>query len=378
MTMEISTPYYYEIKFLEPYTLSNLKGDYSHSDKNIFSDSVHAAITQIAIENNFINSSYENVLDFCNKIVVSNFYLKELEESRNFYYFPFPILWKRQLLELPSVSEAKDSSVAKNIKKLEYIELSALNTINEKDILDLKDFLNDFYFGKDTLFLKSHKPNRSDESKLLISHEVGRNVQSRVYQACDKGSESDRIQPYFVERVYLQPSVHFFFLVQTKDEKVKKIFDESFNVLSQQGIGSDKNVGNGKFSIVKCGEPLPMEFQGIFGLKNGGCIMNLSLYNPSEEEIDMVRGGMYQLVKRGGWITTPPFHTLRKRSVIMIREGSCFKLNDKGLPEGRVLNISPSWNAEIRPIVFRSGKSLFIRVSSLTGKKYNMCPEYEK
>ncbi|MEM4313644.1 MAG: hypothetical protein QXH95_06285 [Thermoplasmata archaeon] len=356
----IKNIYYYEVQFNEPFTLNSFKGDYSDSGKQIYSDTIHAAITQMAFEYNLLEE--KGIRDFCDNFVVSNLYVKEkLSEEKSSFFLPFPIVWKSFFLKNNQYKDSRDNSLEKSIKKVEFIELDALNEINNKGKMDLNNYYIDNV--KRAIFLKE-KAKKLNNNKWLISEEVGRNVQSRV-----SGGASERIQPFFIERVYVDSNVSFFFIVKVSD-KYKKIVDDALHILSKSGIGSDKNVGNGKFKVICDGKNLPDQFKRLFQLKekDDDLSVNISLFNPeltSSELTMLIKNGFYQFIKRGGWITSSPFHTLRKKNGFMIKEGSCFA-DLRSIVSGRLLDLSPEWNVEPKPIVFRSGKSIFIRIRNLS------------
>jgi len=74
----------------------------------------------------------------------------------------------------------------------------------------------------------------------------------------------------------------------------------------------------------------------------------------------------YQLIKRGGWITTEPYTTYRKKSVYMFAEGGIFKLNsDKNIETlGKTVNLKPEAEfLKIQHNIYRVGKSIFLPIN---------------
>jgi CRISPR/Cas system CSM-associated protein Csm4 (group 5 of RAMP superfamily) len=108
-------------------------------------------------------------------------------------------------------------------------------------------------------------------------------------------------------------------------------------------------------------------------------MVSLSLFCPEDEEQLKVMLGekpgdsSYELVNRGGWITSPGLGKVRKRSIYMFSEGSVFKMSADPVSGGCItlgktdIDLSP-WkdleegNRPKRDLhkIYRSGKALFL------------------
>jgi len=92
-------------------------------------------------------------------------------------------------------------------------------------------------------------------------------------------------------------------------------------LLGENGVGSDRNTGNGQF-IATFEKEIPFHIP-----TDGERQINLSLYCPNdkEEAAQMLdKESAFRLVKRGGFIASPTYidHiTYRKKSIYMIAEG---------------------------------------------------------
>ncbi len=137
--------------------------------------------------------------------------------------------------------------------------------------------------------------------------------------------------------------------------------------LQQSGLGTDRNVGNGKFTL-EADAALPIslsEHTGDFGISLSlllpGSAQEFDAWFPVDEECG------YEVIKRGGWISEP-FSQLRRKQIWMIREGSVLKLPadyKSGQPLGTVTDLAPPALQEKNRKVWRSGSGLVWPVSQL-------------
>ena len=102
-----------------------------------------------------------------------------------------------------------------------------------------------------------------------------------------------------------------------RDAAVRPAVEAALRLLGDEGLGADRSAGYGRF-VVEAAEG--------FDVRLGrGMRLNLSLLHPSEAEIReglLDRPATYDLVTRGGWVTTPGARSLRKQAVRMVAEGA--------------------------------------------------------
>lgn len=129
--------------------------------------------------------------------------------------------------------------------------------------------------------------------------------------------------------VFYKENSGLFFLLDFKDDSLKKEFDAVFRLLGDEGIGGDRTVGKGFY------EP---EFGQInINLPDCESVITLSLYSPSESELFDIKDGYYEIIERKGYIYSPYNQSLRRKSIRMFKEGSVFKTKKKG----RIVDITP-------------------------------------
>jgi CRISPR type III-A-associated RAMP protein Csm4 len=112
----------------------------------------------------------------------------------------------------------------------------------------------------------------------------------------------------------------FFFLYQIPEELEGK-FRGALSFLAEEGIGGGRSQGSGVFNETK--------FRDIdIFIKGNEFSINLSLLFPEKSEINRVVA--YELILRGGYITSGRGTQFIKNQVRMLKEGSVFR----GIPKG--------------------------------------------
>lgn len=141
------------------------------------------------------------------------------------------------------------------------------------------------------------------------------------------------------------------------DEETTQEITALFHELGEQGIGSDKSVGGGHFTI----ETDTIELADVKSDKQ----LLLSTYIPTEEEVKSfsLEKSIYQLVHRGGFMAgsnNEGLRHLRKKTVYMFDTGSVIVSDAKLV--GKIVNVAPQWNTpDIHP-VYRSGRCLAMHI----------------
>ncbi len=147
---------------------------------------------------------------------------------------------------------------------------------------------------------------------------------------------------HFGEVIYKE-NAGLFFLYDLKDKSIEKQFHTTFRLLADEGIGGDRTLGKGLFN-----EP---EFSNvdINVPSNNSGIVTLSLFLPTQDELNDIGESYYQLISRRGYIYSPQCQSLRRKSVRMFKEGAVFTTNKKG----RIVDVTPEIFKEHR--IYRYG-----------------------
>lgn len=181
-------------------------------------------------------------------------------------------------------------------------------------------------------------------------------VNQRVAVPREEGKDTD---PFFFEWTYFNNQGGLYCLLDVEEERLEEMI-ALFKILGEAGIGTDRNVGGGKFDV-EIGK------LSLLDISSANSTMLLSLYLPCEEEIEYLNLGnsKYELLQRGGYIsgsTYTDFIHLRKKSVYMFNYGSVFQ-TDYSL-KGKIVDLRPDWNDNRLHPVLRSGKPFVIPIKT--------------
>lgn len=322
----------YKLHFTTPLHIGDERDDYSVSLKTYQSDALYAALTSCLAK---IGKKIPDQGDL--GFVISSlfpFYQKN-SESKAVYFFPK--LLNQQLPKQGNLDHAK------MIKKVTWIETSYFEKLINGSVLFENKQEIDHVNGA---FLTS-LPIESD----FISSQVSQRVSiSRDF--------SEDAKPFYMDRIYFKDMSGLFFIV----EGDTTLLDGALNVLKHEGIGTDRNVGNGYFEFTTD------EIE--FDLPKSEMVASLSMFCPESKEqlsqmleTDQVA---YDFAKRGGWITTNPFNTIRKNSIQMFIPASVFKSIDsvsEPITLGKIVDLNPKLSFDgIDHPIWRSGRAIFIPV----------------
>lgn len=141
------------------------------------------------------------------------------------------------------------------------------------------------------------------------------------------------------------------------DIDTAKEITELFSELGELGIGSDKSVGGGHFSV----ETDTVDIPSI----NSDKQILLSTYIPTKEELDAtdLQSSTYQLIHRGGFIAGSNNETLRhlRRKTIFMFDAGSILATGKSL-EGAIVDLKPEWNSPEMHPVYRSGRPIALHI----------------
>lgn len=322
----------YKLHFTAPLHLGDERDDYSVSLKTFQSDAMYAALTA-SLAKLGVEIPPGGYLGF-NISSLFPFYQKS-DKDRAIYFFPKPLKQK-----LPDLKDVKN---AKKVKKVAWFDkdnfeklIHGQNLFNDETVISTLD-------GE---FLSSQE----FDPKFISSQVSPRVTVSR--------NQKEDAKPFYMDRIYFRDYSGLFFLVECDDTS---LLDKAMNLLEHEGIGTDRNIGNGFFKF----DTDHIELD----LPESNNMMSLSMFWPvnSDQLKELMDGDVaYDFQKRGGWISTSPYNTFRKNTVHMFMPGSVFvKPNDLTNPimMGNIGDLKPkSLDGAIKHPIYRSGKSLFIPI----------------
>ena len=325
----------FKLHFTSPLHLSNERDDYAQSLSTLHSDTLYAALTaSLAKVGHQFDENFDGDL---NCSISSLFpYYQENENANPVYFFP-----KSKKIDVLSQNIF---DIHKKVKKITWLD---------KDCFEIHlsgKSLEKFYKEES---IKNNFLSEKNFPADFINKQVAPHAQ--VPRKHFLNGEKQETDIYYMERLFFKDKSGMFFLT----EGDTKLLEKALYVLQYEGIGTDRNVGNGYFEYKKDTIELNLP-------ENANFSMNLSLFLPENKEQlknFISEETAYGFKKRGGWVTTSPHNTIRKNRVYMFEEGSVFK-NKINKPQviGKIADLSPDLPSQmsIGHKIFRNGKSIFL------------------
>jgi len=317
-----------KLKNLTPLHIGTGKENYDFSADDLQSDTISAALAAIRAQ----MGKDDDIENFLNSFSISSAF----PYMENHYFLP-----KMQGKINVEVDESKEDENRKELKKIKYIELALWQQLAAgKKVVVKKEQLQQKYLLSAT-----------DSFSIPAKSEVMQRV------TIPRGDGKDA-EPFYFDWTYFSEHGGLYFIVDAKPNTIDEI-EKLFQLLGEIGLGTDKNVGGGKFGI----ERSSLQINDV---QNANATMLLSLFVPTKEEIEKIDlpNSRYQLLQRGGYMagsTEENLRHLRKKSIYMFGVGSVFPGTE--LLGGKVVNLTPEWNDTRMHEVYRSGKPLYLPVT---------------
>lgn len=315
---------------LSPLHIGTGKENYDFSASELQSDTLSSALAALRAQNGNVG----DLKKFLDSFTLSSAF----PYYGNHYFLP-----KMQGKINVKVKETEEQLVSKDLKKVKYIELPLWKElIAGKSVTISKNQLKGTFLSCEEMEVEMSKPS--------------------VHQRVSVPREGDGdAEPFYFEWNFYNEGSGLYVLVDCEPsvfEEIKHLFKQ----LGETGLGTDKNVGGGKFEIAEDDEIL--EFPDT---AQANAQMLLSLYLPKDED-ELKRlnltGSKFDIVLRGGYMAGSIEDTLRhlrKRSVYMFTTGSVFSTNEH--LSGQIVDLQPRWNDSRMHPVYRSGKPFVVSVN---------------
>ena len=319
----------YKLLFTTPLHIGDARDDYGVSQHTICSDTIYAALTSCLVK---VGAAIPDDGDLgCTISSLFPFYQAN-KESQAVLFMPKPLGMVPPQLQ--------DVSKAKQVKKVAWLDLQFFErAINGQSIFE------------------SESDIAAIHGEYLTTAAIRENfIDSQVNQRVTiSRTGREDAKPFFMDRVSFLDDSGLFFLCEGDTSKL----DVAMNILQEEGIGTDRNVGNGFFCCEKNGIELELPDEAA-------AQMSLSMYIPesNEQYLAMADGPRvaYELQRRGGWITTPPNNTLRKNVIYAFTAGSVFaNCEQSGCIKGAIVDLRPE-TPQVEHPIWRCGRALFIPI----------------
>ena len=320
----------FKLHFTGPLHIGKGLGEaYDTTDSVLHSDTLSGLIASVWSMQN----GGEGLRDFMDRYRVSSAF----PFFQSFFFLPVPV--GNQSLTIAGIDSEK---AAKMLKTIEYIPVDGWQKVVSGEKVE---------FSYSALSPCGRFLFPENEKGLSIYSDE---LEQRV--TVPRDGDGDAV-PFYFERRFFAKNSGLYFFCDANSETLNEIY-ELLEIAGTIGVGTDKSVGNGQFTVEKTKLTFDREYE------NPGAYQLLSLYCPSREELGNVNLEMnrYQLLKRGGFIAgtnRDEFRHLRKKSLYMFSEGGLFTTHE---PVGKIENVRPDWNDEALHPVFRDGRAFCLPV----------------
>ena len=337
--MAIATYKIFKLHFTSPLHIADRHEDESNSMKTIQSDTLYAALTSCLAKTGDAMPE-DGDLGFT---ISSLFpYFQRGKDGNPIYFLPMPMQ--------ASLSELADVSMAKKVKRIQWIDSELYTNVLTGDrLFDGSDkyipYIQESYLTKRAL------PEDTNGSKEFVMSEVSQRV------TLNSRTGDEDAKPYYVDKVIFRYESGLYFIAEGDTELLEK----ALNLLAIEGVGTDRNVGFGFFEYTS--DSLSLNIP-----EDADHQIALSLLIPeSKEQLGELLASdnvAYDFTRRGGWITTYPFTTLRKNAIYGFLPGSVFsKTNEPSHIIGKIVDLRPEIG-ELTPDhpIWRCGKSIMLPI----------------
>lgn len=320
----------YKLHFTSPVHLGDARDEYGISLKTIASDTLYAALISCLAK---MGKAIPKNGDLgCTISSLFPFYQKD-KETKAVLFFPKPL--KQTIPTSATAIEGR-----KKIKKVAWLDAKYFSKVLKGEQL-----------FEDATIEKLSGEYLTDE--VIYKDFVSSQVSARV--TVSRNGQEDA-KPFYMDRVTFKDYSGLFFLADGDTT----LLESALTLLQTEGIGTDRNVGNGYFGYEKSKVELDLPDNTYFA-------MALSSFIPeSKEQLQAMLDSndvAYDFQRRGGWITTPPHNTLRKNVIYAFTAASVFKSEYNGVEiKGRVgVDLRPDVLKDEHPI-WRCGRAIFIPI----------------
>ena len=331
----------YKLHFTAPLHICDQHEDLGNSQKTIHSDTLYAAL-MACLAKTGESLPEDGDLGFT---VSSLFpYFQKDEDSTPTYFLPIPMQAKQ--------ADLADASMAKKVKKVQWVDSALYASVLSGDSLFDRTGKNIPYIQEGYL-TSCHLPEDIYGSKEFMSSEVSQRVTLK-----SRTGEEDA-KPFYVDKILFRYHAGLYFIAEGDNALLEK----ALSVLSMEGIGTDRNVGFGFFDYTK--DEITMDLP-----QSANHQLSLSLFIPeSQEQLTSLMNSehvAYDFVRRGGWITTYPYMTLRKDAIYGFLPGSVFKKesDNAGSVIGKIADLKPeTTDVQIEHHIWRNGKAIMLPIN---------------
>ncbi|MBO6190002.1 MAG: type III-A CRISPR-associated RAMP protein Csm4 [Alloprevotella sp.] len=326
----------YKLHFTAPLHIGSPREDDDVSLRTIHSDTLYAALMACLAK---VGTDLPADGDLGFTLSDAFPYYQKEADSEPVYFLPKP-----QRVKMPHLD---DLSKLKAMKKVAWIDAALY-----ADVLAGADPFAEAN-AQAAYLTKAELPKDIEgNAKDFVCSEVSQRVTIK-----SRTGEEDA-EPYFVDKIVFKDHAGLYFLAEGNTV----LLERALKLLSLEGIGTDRGVGFGFFDYEQHDLNLNL-------LEEADHQVSLSLFIPeSKAQLEALLldsdDVAYDFVRRGGWITTPPYTTLRKNAIYAFLPGSVFKKTGSETALGRIVNLRPQiGNLTPDHPIWRMGRALMLPIN---------------
>ena len=325
-----------KLSFTGPLHLSKGKNDYDSSEVMVHSDTLKSALFSCAIQ-------------LFGEEDIDRGFLDAFQVSSTFPYVGEQLFFPKPLKDLYLFEDVNDDNL-KAVKKIAYLSQGAFEKVINGAKLKYKQSgtknKSAFYADGDAV------------PESLFQSSVAQRVSLLRFQ-----EDSSKNRLFYMDKLYFKKGAGLYFILDIKEESYRHKIESALKLLKDNGLGTDRNIGQGQFKSTK--ESLTLNIPDT-----ATECLSLSLFCPlNESNLPSITGSSYKLKKRGGWISSPSNDShagLRKRSVYMFEEGSVFPAKKGADWKGAIVDLKPGKlppEIKLQHSIWRDGTPFFIPVN---------------
>lgn len=325
----------YKLHFTAPLHLGDRREDYGTSQKVVSSDTFYAALTACLAK-----MGYDIPADGDLGVAISSlfpYYQKDDDDDdeKAVFFLPSPLL--------QPMPKLNDIGKAKKVKKVKWLDVSLFERI----------------LAGEELFNNNDGMVASVQGDYLTTSSIDKDfIHSQVAQRVEVSRKSgEDAMPFYMDKVFFKGKSGLYFIAAGDTRNI----DKAMPMLAMEGIGTDRNVGNGCFEYSK--EEI------VINIPNEAHhAVSLSMFFPeSQEQITSMLDGedvAYDMERRGGWITSPGYNKIRKNVIYGLTPGSVVKYDiNETIVLGKTVDLSPNIPNGPQHPVWRCGKAIFLPIT---------------
>lgn len=331
----------YWLQFTSPVHFGDAMDDYGRSLGTYHSDSLYAALTSA-----LASAGWEVPGGGDAGFSITSLFPYANVGNDKVYFFPKPLLHARMPRE-----KLKQHKILKKIKWVDARFFERL--LAGEGIFELAE--PDKVQSKEYLSNKVLPP-------VLSEAWVAARVKVPRYNPADEIADADA-RPYYIERIQFAEGAGLYFIAMGEQAGLEML-EKGLQLLSDHGLGTDRNVGHGHFVWGK--DELHLSLPGSDHL------MCLGMYIPEKELVEQKilheQLLAYKLARRGGWITDAAVGTYRKNDIHALEPGSVIRHSSiAGGPvlRGRMADLTPKADFIRQALghpIYRNGQTICLPI----------------